>query len=261
MSDLSHAEFLHYTLKRTDSTFYIERQRLTYLDLTFLIAGEMVYYYNDEEIHLRAGDAILFPPGSIRQRQATPTPVRYASINVRPDAGFVAPIAGHLPGCVTASVLMILELMADTHHAPGEAADKQCLALFQYLHWRLVAESHAQQNPYIKSMQRYISEHISDKLTLGEIAEAVHLTPEYCCALFKKTTGKTVFSYILDQRIETAKRLITLGELSLKTIAGEMGFADYNYFSRTFKRITGLTPSEYRQMSLSPVRPRAAKGS
>ncbi len=260
MADLSQAEFLHYALKRTDSTFFIERQQLSYMDLTFLISGEMVYHYNDEEVHLHAGDAILFPPGSIRQRQATPTPVRYASINVRLPEGFVSPIAGHLPGSMTASVLMLLELMADTRHTPGELSDRQCLSLFSYLYCQLIADSLEQQNPYIKSIRCYISEHIAEKLTLGDIAAAVHLTPEYCCALFKKSTGKTVFTYILDQRIETAKRLITLGEMSLKTIAGEMGFADYNYFSRTFKRITGLTPSEYRQMSLSPSRAKLAKG-
>ncbi len=249
MLDLSNAKFVYYTLKRTDYTTHIDRAPLQYMDLTYLISGEMTYYYNDEEVHLHAGDAILFPQGSRRERKETHTPVQYASINVHFPDNFTPPIAGHLPDRVTPTVLMLLEIMADAWSAASEFTDDLCLSLTAYLYYQLIASQMESQNPYIKSIKCYITGHLSEKITLQAIADSVHLTPEYCCSLFKKQTGKTVFAYILDQRINAAKRLIVINEMSLQNIAAELGFTDYNYFSRTFKRITGLTPSEYKQTS------------
>ncbi len=247
MFDATNTEFIYFVYRHMDHTFAVERSRLSFTDLTYLISGEMVYLYNDREIHLHAGDAILFPQGSIRERRATDIPVRYASINIRFTDGFESPLSGYLPGQTTAEVLPILKAMDDARRSASEYADRQCLSLFSYLYYRLAATGLEWQNPYIQSMRSYISAHLSEKLTLSAISASVHLTPEYCCSLFKKHMGMTVFDYILDQRIDTAKRLITLGDIPLRRVATELGFSDYNYFSRTFKRLAGMTPSEYRR--------------
>ncbi len=251
MFDLTHTKFLYFVYRNAPTSFTLERGRVNFTDLTYLISGEMTYYLNDEEIHLHAGDAILFPQGSVRERQGRHIPVRYASINLRFLDGFVSPLVGHLPGQTTAEVLPILKAMDGAWHSGSEYADRQCLSLFAYLYYRLAVTGLECSNVYVQNIKSYISEHLSEKLTLGDIAAAVHLTPEYCCSLFKKHTGKTVFDYILHQRIDTARRLITMGDLPLRQIASEMGFTDYNYFSRTFKRITGVTPSVYKATEMS----------
>ncbi len=247
MFDLNQTEFFYFVFRRLDHTFSVERSRVNFTDLTYLISGEMTYRYNGEEVRLSAGDAILFPQGSVRERLETPTPVRYASINVRFGDNFLSPLAGRLPGQATAEVLPILKVMDAAWHSASAFADRQCLALFSYLYYRLAATELENQNPYIRQIRAYISEHLSEKLTLDAIAASVHLTPEYCCSLFKKHTGETVFDYILKARTDTARRLISLGDMSLQGVAAEVGFADYNYFSRTFKRLVGMTPSEYRR--------------
>ncbi len=253
MFDPTQTEFFYFVYRHMDHTFAVERSRVNFTDLTYLISGEMIYRYNGEEVRLHAGDAILFPQGSLRERLETPMPVRYASINVRFRDGFVSPLAGVLPEQTTAEVLPILKAMNTAWHSASEYAERQCLSLFSYLYYRLAATGLECQNPYIRQMRAYISEHLSEKLTLGEIADSVHLTSEYCCSLFKKHMGKTVFDYILAQRIDTAKRLITLGDLSLRSVAAEIGFTDYNYFSRTFKRLCGMTPGEYRKAAVSGI--------
>ncbi len=254
MLDLPLTEFVYFTYRHAEYTFAIERNRVLFSDLTYLISGEMTYLYNDEEIRLHAGDAVFFPQGSIRERRETAVPVRYASINVHFADGFTPSFAGYLPGCTTPAVLPILEIMSDIHHSASDYADRQCLSLFAYLYYELASSMSESSNPYVRDIKCYISNHISEKMTLREIADSVHLTPEYCCSLFKKHVGKSVFSYILEQRTATAKRLIALGDTSLKSISSEMGFADYNYFSRTFKRITGVTPSEYKASCESGLR-------
>ncbi len=249
MFDPARTEFRYFVFRQMDHTFSVERSRLAFTDLTYLISGEMTYYCNDEEIRLYAGDAILLPQGSVRERLASDTPVRYASINIRFPEEFVLPLAGRLPGQTTAEVLPMLKALDKAWHSGSAYADRQCLSLFSYLFYRLADTELDNQNPYVKSIKSYVSEHLSEKLTLGDISAAVHLTPEYCCSLFKKHTGMTVFDYILKQRIDTARRLITLGDMPLRSIAIEMGFADYNYFSRTFKRLTGTTPRAYKDLA------------
>ncbi len=246
MNDFINAELVYYSLKRTDSVFSIGPKILPYMDLTFLLSGEMVYYLNNERITLHGGDAILFPPGSLCRRLETDTPVRYASINIRFADGFAPPIAGMLPDCVTSTILFQLELISDIWKTTPRLAGEQCLSLCAYLYYQLVSSARDSQNDYVMSIKRYIADHISDKLTLPELAACVHLTPEYCCTLFKKNTGQTLFDYINHQRIDTAKRLIMLGNRTLSEIAAEVGYPDYNYFSRTFKRMTGHAPSYYR---------------
>ncbi len=247
MNEFTQAELVYYSLKRTDNVFSIPRKILTHMDLTFLISGEMTYLYNDQLIVLHSGDAILLPPGAVCERKAGNAPVRYASINIHFPESFAPPIDGLLPNCMTSTILFQLELISDIWKTTPRGAGEQCLSLCAYLYYHLVASMRDRQNDYVMRIKRYIADHLSDKLTLTELADHVHLTPEYCCALFKKYTGQTLFAYINHQRIDTAKRLIMLGTRSLSEIAAEMGYTDYNYFSRLFKRTTGHAPSHYRQ--------------
>ena len=82
------------------------------------------------------------------------------------------------------------------------------------------------------------------KITLEQAAE-VHLAPTYLCALFKKHTGQTFVEYMLAQKMEYPKRLMVVKELSLCEITEHCGYEYYEYFSYTFKKVTGTTPTEY----------------
>jgi len=71
-------------------------------------------------------------------------------------------------------------------------------------------------------------------------------SPLYCEIIFKRYTGTSIIKYLIQQRIERAKALLLDGTLSLKAIAIAVGFEDYNYFSRVFKRATGTSPKQYK---------------
>lgn len=84
-------------------------------------------------------------------------------------------------------------------------------------------------------------------ITISEIANALSLTPAYLCQLFKKETGQTINDYCNAYKIEKAKQLLTDRTIKLLEVASETGYNDVKYFTRTFKRITGITPSVYRE--------------
>jgi two-component system, response regulator YesN len=93
----------------------------------------------------------------------------------------------------------------------------------------------------------YIGQKYKEDISMEQSAEYVNLSPHYFSKLFKQHAGETFIDYVTRLRINEAKLLIAEKRLSLKEICYEVGYKDPNYFSRVFKKATGLTPSEYRQ--------------
>ena len=98
----------------------------------------------------------------------------------------------------------------------------------------------------IKKAMLYISEHFSNPLTLEEVAAYVHLHPSYFSTLFKSSTGSSFKEYLNMVRIEESKRLLSHTDYSIIDIAVAVGFEDQSYFSKVFKKYTGLTPKQFR---------------
>lgn len=93
----------------------------------------------------------------------------------------------------------------------------------------------------------YIEQKYKDDISMEQIAEYVNLSPHYFSKLFKQHAGETFIDHVTGLRMKEAKHLIVEQGLSLKEICYEVGYKDPNYFSRVFKKATGITPSEYRQ--------------
>ncbi|MFM9277535.1 response regulator transcription factor [Paenibacillus jiagnxiensis] len=93
---------------------------------------------------------------------------------------------------------------------------------------------------YIESNQRF-------DLMLAEAAALAHLNPSYFCKLFKQQKGVTFTDYMTSVRMREAARLLEHTALRITEIADRLGFADAAYFSNTFKKEAGTSPSEYRK--------------
>ena len=98
----------------------------------------------------------------------------------------------------------------------------------------------------IKKAMLYISENFNTPLTLEEVAAYVHLHPSYFSTLFKNSTGSSFKEYLNMVRIEESKRLLSNTDYSIIDIAVATGFEDQSYFSKVFKKYTGLTPKQFR---------------
>lgn len=104
----------------------------------------------------------------------------------------------------------------------------------------------------------YIQANLARNLKLGEIASQVGLSAYHLAHQFKLQTGCPLHKYMIEQRVETARRLIKAGKLSLKEIAVQVGFADQSHFTRHFKRLTGVTPARILEASRFTGRPAEA---
>lgn len=98
----------------------------------------------------------------------------------------------------------------------------------------------------IRKIQNYVGEHYREDIGRNEVAAVVYLTPEYMAKLFKRDTGLSLKEYIHQVRIQEAKVLLA-GGTRVSEVAQEVGFDNFSYFSTVFKRVTGLSPNEYKR--------------
>lgn len=119
--------------------------------------------------------------------------------------------------------------------------------LFQYLQQFATAFSKAIPNEdRINQVAAYLEENYNKPFNQSECADRFYMSREYMCRAFSKKFGTTMVSYLNEIRINQAKKLLKDPLLTIRDIAYQVGFEDDKYFTRQFKKITGLTPSDYR---------------
>lgn len=99
----------------------------------------------------------------------------------------------------------------------------------------------------IQQIKHIIHERYRENLTVNDIANEVYLTSTYVCLIFKQETGETINDYITKLRIEKAKELLKDIRNKLYDICYAVGYSDPSYFSKLFRKYTGLSPTEYRE--------------
>ena len=92
----------------------------------------------------------------------------------------------------------------------------------------------------------YIDRHISEKITLEELAERMSYSSSYISRIFKRYTGETLVQYITQKRVLHAKQLMARG-LPLGQVADMAGFPTYSHFYKCFSRLEGVSPAEFRK--------------
>lgn len=101
-------------------------------------------------------------------------------------------------------------------------------------------------NTAFMKLMIYIRENYKNEISLASAGAAVHMSPNYISQLFKKEAGVTFIHYITQLRMEDAVRLLATTQMPVFDIAMEVGFNDYFYFLKIFKKYTGKTPNQYR---------------
>lgn len=99
----------------------------------------------------------------------------------------------------------------------------------------------------VLQVKTYIKEHLQEDMSRESLASMVYLNADYLSHLFKKETGYSLTNYIIEERIKKAKILLADRNMNVRDIAISCGFQNISYFSRQFKKSTGMTPREFRK--------------
>ena len=118
-----------------------------------------------------------------------------------------------------------------------------CLYLNRLL-IELSPNSSATKDDLLDFIKNYIDEHFTQNIKIEDLAEQIFYSPDYFCKLFKEKFGITPKTYILNKRINFAKKLINETQLSLTKISELCGFSDYVQFNKFYKQKEGLSPSQ-----------------
>ena len=99
----------------------------------------------------------------------------------------------------------------------------------------------------MKKVFAYINKEYASQLSLEDMASQINMSRGYFCRRFSEIMHMTPFEYLMQVRIENSCRMLREGKLTVGEIALECGFNSFSYFSKTFKRFTGYTPSKYQK--------------
>lgn len=246
--------------------------------LVFLTRGAMLMEQRRVDgswnaLPIRQGDLFLKPGGSIsnelRWRSLSPEPMQtlHVHLNNKLLSRTAEEMAGRDPTRLTLvrrsgfqdPLLMQIGLALWRELEQPTAAGKlyaqtaaQMLAVHLLRHYASVTVDIKERRQGLTRQQMnqvtdFIRTHLTENLSLEELAQQVGFSPYHFARLFRQATGESPHQFVLRQRIEKAQRLLKKTSLSLTQVALESGFANQSHLTQVFKRHFGLTPKAYQQ--------------
>lgn len=103
------------------------------------------------------------------------------------------------------------------------------------------------QHRVAETIRQYIQEKYQDDISMQDAANAMNYSDAYFCKLFKQCFGKSFTTYLMEYRVNEARKLLHQPTVNVREVSRAVGYLDSNYFAKVFKRVTGLSPSEYRK--------------
>lgn len=104
----------------------------------------------------------------------------------------------------------------------------------------------------LNSVREYLDEHFKEKIALEDLARIFFIDKYYLTKIFKETYGVTITAYILSMRITRAKSLLRFTDMTIEEVGAAVGMSEANYFARSFKKMEGIAPREYRRLWKNP---------
>ena len=238
-------QLVYYRHNHRGAPSAVPKGPISFYELTIVLKGALVYRINGQEQTVTEGEGIFLTPGMQRERADCADSVNYVSFNFLTDAPPDLPLK--IPQIVNNECKLLIACADEIRQKYYADADKQLIPLLECLLLNVRSNlENTKEHPLITQVKRYVNEHLSEKITLQQIGEETYFSPLYCEAVFKQKTGISIIRYVIQRRIEEAQKLLLEGTLSLKKIAETVGFEDYNYFARPFKKATWRTPREYK---------------
>lgn len=232
-----------------------------YFELYFLENGERYHNIDDSIYKTLSGDFMLFTPLTLH-RSYGDTDVSFSRtvIYFTPEKVLYPDLSNVLfnstgmyrPDKRTLHIMRryIFEMLEE-QSVPGQLHDNYIQTLLNMMLFEITRMSQVKQindtSDRISRIIRYINVAYASEITLRDLASRFYINEYYLCHEFKKYTNRSIGTYISNTRIINAQRLFMETKLNVTQVAQRTGFTNLTNFNRVFKKITGMTPSEYRK--------------
>lgn len=157
-----------------------------------------------------------------------------------------AAIAGGLPMEEALSLSDRYIQHCENHTDPEQIMNLQYHMVLDYTSLVAKLRNGSSYDKFLRSVTCYVREHLTDHLSVEQMAKDLYVSRSYLSTKFKKETGETLSSYIQRQQIERAKDYLKNTKKSILEISTYLGFSSQGYFQNIFKKYTGMTPKQFR---------------
>lgn len=249
--------------------FYIELTGITYPDANYEICRECSEFYvleyiisgsgyvsvNGQSFSVSDGDVYILPLGCKCRYYADPnTPYTKIWMNVNGDLckqlfdTYNLNTKYHFENINLHAQFEKFFALCKNRSIPQHLLFSECACVFFEIIQKLYRHSYKdiEINEYVMNAKHYCDMNLYTKININDVARHVCLSVSQLNRLFKREYGTTVYSYMLNCRIETSKSLLKGTALSISEISDKLNFTDEHYFSNIFKAKTGVSPSAYR---------------
>lgn len=230
-----------------------------YARLYYIIDGEAEIWHHGEKFSLSPGNLYLVPPQSnMRYHCRDSFEIVWVHFNIAIYGHLdifelQSPFYMHIPQDPDAKRNEMLKLISllDFDDIGSQLQAKSLLldiiSSFFYLKRTKINNLDHYKINRLYPVLDYIDENLDKPIKLAELAKLAHYEQTYFSALFKRFVGISPIKYIINKRVDKAKIQLRNTNQKLSAIADDLGFIDAFHFSKTFKKITGESPSEFRQ--------------
>lgn len=248
-------------VERVEAEYEVRRERFAYYGIELVAEGKGWVQIKDEQVPLLPGSIVAYGPETLHviQNQPGSDMRKYYLCMVGtqvPDLLKRAGLSsGPIPGqpVVVGGVHELVELfewMLREGNRHGPNTQETCATLAKLLLLKVQQLRVPHHGPLPRAHATYerirlhIDEHYLDLATAREIAAACHISPVYLARLFKRFADCGAYDYLLRRKMNHAAGLLMESNLLVKEVAWQMDFSDAFQFSRAFKRVHGISPSE-----------------
>ena len=220
----------------------IQQHQLLFCELTLCFEGELNYFVDNKPITLHPGDIIFIKNGQLRSRTGSSLFADYVSFNFK--CNNVPNLKGYFEKGIDQEIRLSVMCCDEGFAERGLNENIEMIAQ-TIINKLLYKQNCPSYSPLTQKILKLLQNNVCKKISLEEISKQMYFSATYCQNIFKHDTGKSILQYFNNLKVEEAKALMIQGELSLAKIAEKLGFEDYNYFSRLFKKNCNYSPKEY----------------
>lgn len=238
---------LRYAVRRECKGEWQDKEEvIDFYNLAFVLEGKVTYWIDGKEFVVEKNQAILIPADS--KRKVYSDGGVFQSFDFYIDREYF-----ELEGYVfdVESMDYLKRLFKDFNRywfLKQRHYMMRCKSAFYNILFTFLKQcENPTSNYHVKEMMHYIQAHYLEKVTVRDLAALTGLNPIYCGALFNRFVGNTVSQYIHQLRILHAEILLGESDINISEVAFRSGFEDIYYFSKVFKQIKGVSPSQYRK--------------
>ena len=231
-----------------------KKEKSDFFILAVALKGESVYEMNGREYQIHRGDALFFSKSFLRSAKSSGTdPWRFITIAF--DMHFfdggkkdldLPPITVNVPDSII-SLFTQVNTVWTAKESGFLLKSRSLIEDIIYRLMRLNIERQYNQVHYhvIDEVRQYIYQNYQKPIKIQDLANICNCSVSHFRKLFRSITGTGALNYLNTIRIQKACDLLSAGDIGISQVASRAGFSDIYYFSRYFKKVTGVCPSDY----------------